>query len=131
MGAITINVNVSVEDVNNLKKLCLESWYMQLSKWKIFSKYYGWFNDYVWWNYRVIWQSCTAKYILMKKKQKKTVCKTKHFYFLLAFLLITMTLLMSVSIYCYLLKYRAKQKHLLRDKNNELKQILFKCCLIT
>ena len=68
----------------------------------------------------------------MKKKQKKTVCKTKHFYFLLAFLLITMTLLMSVSIYCYFLKYRAKQKHLLsfRDKNNESKQVLFKCCLI-
>ena len=64
-------------------------------------------------------------------EKKKMICKTKHFYILLAFLLITMTLLMSVSIYCYLLKYRAKQKHLLRDKNNELKQILFKCCLIT
>ena len=36
-----------------------------------------------------------------------------------------MTLLMSVSIYCYFLKYRAKQKHLLsfRDKNNESKQV--------
>ena len=29
------------------------------------------------------------------------------------FLLITMTLLIGVSFYCYLVKYQAKQKHLL------------------
>ena len=29
------------------KRLYLESFYMKFSKLKIFSKYYGWFNDYV------------------------------------------------------------------------------------
>ena len=32
---------------------------------------------------------------------------------LLAFLLITIVLLIAVSIYCYLIKYQTKQKHLL------------------
>ena len=48
----------------------------------------------------------------------------QNFYILLAFLLITTTLLIAVSIYCYLIKYQAKQKHLLlfHDTNNELKR---------
>ena len=45
--------------------------------------------------------------------EKKATCKTENFYILLTFLLITITLLIDVSIYCYLIKYRAKQKHLL------------------
>ena len=45
--------------------------------------------------------------------EKNITCKTQIFYFLLAFLLITIALLIAVSIYCYLIKYRAKQKHLL------------------
>ena len=46
---------------------------------------------------------------------------------LLALLFITIVLLIAVSTYCYLIKYRAKQKHLLPfyDTNNELKQVLF------
>ena len=43
---------------------------------------------------------------------KKKTCKTQSFYIALAFLLITITLLTAVSIYCYLIKYWAKQKHL-------------------
>ena len=41
---------------------------------------------------------------------------------LLAFLSIIIALLIAVSIYCYLIKYRAKQKHLLpfHDTNNEV-----------
>ena len=35
----------------------------------------------------------------------------QNFYTLLAFLLIAIALLIAVSIYCYLIKYRAKQKH--------------------
>ena len=40
-------------------------------------------------------------------------CKTKKFYILLAFLVITIVLLIAVTIYCYLIKYKEKQKHLL------------------
>ena len=34
--------------------------------------------------------------------EKNITCKTQNFYILLAFLLITITLLIAVSIYCYL-----------------------------
>ena len=58
---------------------------------------------------------------------KKATCKTQHFYSLLAFLLITIGLLITVSIYCYLIKYRAKQKHLLPFHfiSNKLKEIIY------
>ena len=59
--------------------------------------------------------------------EKKASCKTQIFYILLAFLLITIALLIAVSIYCYLIKYRAKQKHLLpfHNTNNELKEVMY------
>ena len=44
--------------------------------------------------------------------KQNTAYKTKNFDILLTFLLITITLLITV-IYCYLIKYKAKQKHLL------------------
>ena len=56
-------------------------------------------------------------------KTVRTKCTSKHFYILLTFLLITIALLIAVSIYCYLIKYGAKQKHLLTypDISNKLK----------
>ena len=59
--------------------------------------------------------------------KKNITCRTQNFYILLAFLLITIALLIAVSIYCYLIKYRAKEKHLLKfhDTNNELKEVLY------
>ena len=58
--------------------------------------------------------------VLMKRKQP---VKRKS---LLGFLLITKALLIPVSIYCYLIKYQAKQKHLLpfHFQSNELKEII-------
>ena len=43
--------------------------------------------------------------------EEKATCKTQNFYILIAFSLITLALLIAVSIYCYLIKYRARQKH--------------------
>ena len=59
--------------------------------------------------------------------KKNITCRTQNFYILLAFLLITIALLIAVSIYCYLIKYRAKEKHLLKfhDTNNELREVLY------
>ena len=56
--------------------------------------------------------------------QKKATYKMQNLYILLACLLITTILLVTVSIYCYLIKCQTKQKHLLpfHDTNNELKQ---------
>ena len=62
------------------------------------------------------------QYILMKSKQSVK----RNFYILLAFLSITKTLLVAVSIYCYLIKYGVMQKHLLSFyvTNSELKEIM-------
>ena len=59
--------------------------------------------------------------------EKKATCKTQNFYILLAFLLISIALLIAVSIYCCLIKYRPKQKHLLpfHNTNNELRTVLY------
>ena len=62
------------------------------------------------------------KEILMKQKYDR---KTQD-YILLALLLITTNLLIAVSIYCFLIKYQAKQKYLLPlfDRNNKLKEFM-------
>ena len=44
---------------------------------------------------------------------EKVVYKKQNFYILLEFVSINIELLIVVSIYYYLIKYRAKQKHLL------------------
>ena len=80
---------------------CLEFCYVQLPKWKIFSKYY----------------------VATNFDEKKYNLKGKKFYILLVFLLITIPLLIAVSISCYLIKYHAQQKHLLPIYNIKLKQI--------
>ena len=68
-----------------------------------------------------------TKTVTTNFNEKNVICKTKNFYILLAFLLITIALLISVSIYCYLIKYKAKQKHLLPFyvTNNKLKEVLY------
>ena len=55
--------------------------------------------------------------------ERNIAFKTQNFYILLTFLLITITSLIAVSIYCYLIKYRVKQKHLLSFHVAKLKQI--------
>ena len=58
---------------------------------------------------------------------KSIICETKCFYILLAFLSITIALLIVVSIYCSLIKSKAEQRHLLPFyvTNNELKEVLY------
>ena len=58
--------------------------------------------------------------------KNKADCKRQNFYIVLEFLLITIALLIAVSSYCYLIKYRGKQKHLLpfHFTNKKLKEIL-------
>ena len=58
-------------------------------------------------------------------KRMIVACKTQNLYFLLGSLLIIIALLIAVSIYYYLIKYRATQKHLLpfHVRSNELKEM--------
>ena len=53
--------------------------------------------------------------------KENVTCKMQSFYILLSFLLITITLLIAIIIYCYLIKYWAKQKHLLLFYDKKLK----------
>ena len=48
--------------------------------------------------------------------EKNTTCKAQSFYILLTVLLITITLLIAVSIYCYLIKYQVKNLLPLHNK---------------
>ena len=59
--------------------------------------------------------------------EKKATCKMQNLYILLVFSLIIIALLIAVSIYCYLIKYKAKQKHLLpfHNTNNKLGEVLY------
>ena len=52
--------------------------------------------------------------------EKNITCKTQNFYILLAFLLITIILLIAVSIHCYLIKYQAKNLLPFDNTNNKL-----------
>ena len=61
-------------------------------------------------------KSISAKTIPTKITSTKTVltkCTSTDFYILLTFILIIIALLIAASIYCYLIKYQAKQKPLL------------------
>ena len=46
-----------------------------------------------------------TKAMLTNFNEKKATCKTQNLYILLAFLLITIVLLIAVRIFCYLIKY--------------------------
>ena len=71
-----------------------------------------------------------AKRVALNFNEKNVVCKTKHFCVLLAFLLITIALLIAVSISCYLIKDKPKEKHFLPfDIRNNESQIK-KFCII-
>ena len=104
-----------------------------------FSKYYGWFSNYERWSYKSYDKE--AKAVTTNFNEKKAICKIQNFYILLAFfnmlyghwylkfkmwaklfvklftssgssfLLITIALLIAVSIYRYLIKFRTQQKN--------------------
>ena len=63
-------------------------------------------------------KTTTANFI-----EKNTLCETSNFYISLAFL--TITILIAAPVYCQLIKYKTKQKHLIpfHVTNNELKKL--------
>ena len=67
-----------------------------------------------------------TKTVPTKFNGKKVACKTQNFYMLLAFLFITIALLIALVFYCCLTKYRVKPKYLLpfHITNYKLKQVI-------
>ena len=51
-----------------------------------------------------------TKTVATNFNEKNITSKTQNIYILLLFLLISIALVIAVSIYCYLIKYRAKKK---------------------
>ena len=125
-GRITINVDMSVKNVVCVKKIIFGILLHVVVKMKNI--------ELVLW---MIQWLCVMKLQSRKTKKEKTIstnfnkknsaCKTQSFYILLVFLLITIVLLTALSIYCYFIKYRAKQKHSLpyHNTNNELKEVIY------
>ena len=125
-GRITINVDMSVKNVVCVKKIIFGILLHVVVKMKNI--------ELVLW--MIQWLS-VMKLQSRKTKKEKTIstnfnkknstCKTQSFYILLVFLLITIVLLTALSIYCYFIKYRAKQKHSLpyHNTNNELKEVIY------
>ena len=136
-----MNVDVSVKTSYMWKILCLESYiHVNLMEKNIFQmnidvsvkKHHICEKDYVWnpatckceneINLVSIIDDSTIicdEIINVKERnfnEKNVTCKTKKFYILLDFLLITLALLMVVSIFCYLIKY---QFHSTNNKLNK------------
>ena len=57
--------------------------------------------------------------------EKNIICKAQNFDILLAFLLITIVLLVAVSIYCHLIQHQGKPKHLLPFSRHKMKTNLY------
>ena len=64
-----------------------------------------------------------TKRVTKNFKEKDAICKTKKFYISLAFLLITIALLIAVSIYCYLIKNWATYLLPYCNTSNKLKKL--------
>ena len=60
-----------------------------------------------------------TKFIPTNFNEKNITCKIQNFYTLLTFFLTTIALLIDVSTYCYLIKYRAKKQHFLPFHNTK------------
>ena len=121
-GGITLNVNVSVENVMYVKKIFV--WNPATCNCKNGKYLASIMNDSAITCDEAIDADADAEAKTndeskLNKKETKTVpknfneknmtFKTQNFYVLLAFLLITIALLIGVSIYCYLIKYQAKK----------------------
>ena len=57
------------------------------------------------------WNEEETKTIPTNFNEKNIICKAQNFCILFDFLLITIALLTAVNIYCFLINYKAKQKH--------------------
>ena len=68
-----------------------------------------------------------TKTVAKNLNEEKATSKMQNFYILLAFLLITVALLIAVSIYCYLIKYQANKNNYYHftSQMTDLKDIIY------
>ena len=125
-----INVDLSVKNIIYVKKIYFEPGTCKCNN----GKYQENIMDGSVIKFDQIIESCDeeTKTFPTNFNGKKATYQTKNFYIFLEFLLITIASLIAVSIYCYLIKFWPKQKHLLPFyiTNNELKEFSIKEFLI-
>ena len=115
-GGIMVNVDVSVKNVMYVKKIVWNHSTCDSEN----EKYLGTiiYDSAIMCNGIIVSykENAEAKsYNETNFNEKKATCKTQNFYILLAFLSITIALLIAVSIYCYLIK---KHYHLTSQITN-------------
>ena len=124
-GGIMINVNVSVKNIMYVKKTVWNPATCSCENGKYLATIMD--KSVIMCDEVIESYDEETKLIPTNSNEKKPTYKMQNFYVLLAFLLITIALLIAVTIYCFLIKYQAKQKHLLpvHNTNNELKEVLY------
>ena len=100
-GRIMITANASVKNIIYVKKTISE---ILLPCTCRNDKYLGSIIDDSVIRYDENLDTVETKTVTTNFNKKNAICKTKNFYILLAFSLITNVLLIAVSIYCFLIK---------------------------
>ena len=109
-GGITINVDLSVKNVIFVKMIMFEAFYMQLQNEKYLASIMD--DSAIACDEVIESNNKETKTISTKFNENKAICEVQNIYFytLLAFLLITIALLIAISIYRYLIKDQVIQK---------------------
>ena len=106
-GRVTLNFYLSLKSIIYVKK---EYVWNPATSWILLNYLASIMNDLA-----IICDEVIEPYKYKKKKiqWKNTTCKTQNVYILLAFLLITIALLVAVSIYFYIIKYWEKRNKII------------------
>ena len=109
-GGITINVDLSVKNVIYVKMIMFGAFYMQLQNEKYLASIMD--DSAIACDEVIESNNKETKTISTKFNENKAICEVQNIYFytLLAFLLITIALLIAISIYRYLIKDQVIQK---------------------
>ena len=105
-SGITKNADVVVKNVMYIKKIIFGTLYVAISSCENANYFPSILDDSAIACDEIIEpRNEGTKPIPTNFSKKKATCKSQNFYILLAFLLITLALLIVVSIYCYLIRY--------------------------
>ena len=118
---MNVNVNLMKENVIRIKSEIMINLDVSVKNHHVCEKYYIGLSMIIMYN------EITELAKTVPTKTLPTKSTSTNIHILLAFLLITILLLIVFNIYCYLVKYQAKQKHLLpyHVTNNTLKEVLY------
>ena len=107
-SGITINVDVSVKNSMFVKNIIFGTLLHVIAKIEDIYQVL-WIDSAIMCNEIIESYDKETKTLQTNFNEKKSIWKAQDFFILLTFLLITIAFLIAASIYCYLIKYRAKK----------------------